>query len=170
MSRQNATAPVRNMSPAEQAHFFARFEQLVLEGAGHSVDLETAAAVWQRVRSQRYKLALFEDVVPALDRIRNSGLLTGLISNVNSSGGHWPTPWDLPAISTLQSRRATPARKNLIPPFSCRALQGRVRPAEAVHVGDQIESDIDGARGRRNRADTHGPVQRAHPRTRPTPG
>ena len=86
MSRQNATAPVRNMSPAEQGHFFARFEQLVLEGAGHSVDLETAAAIWQRVRSQRYKLALFEDVVPALDRIRNSGLLTGLISNVNSSG------------------------------------------------------------------------------------
>ena len=146
MSRQNATAPVRNMSPAEQAHFFARFEQLVLDGAGHSVDLETAAAVWKRVRSQRYKLALFEDVVPALDRIRNSGLLTGLISNVHSTGSALADSMGLTGhIDFAVTSGDAGAEKPHPAIFRAALSKAGVRPAEAVHVGDQIESDIDGA-------------------------
>ena len=118
MSRQNAVAPVRHMSPAEQAEFFAKFEQLVLEGAGHVVDLDTAAAVWKKVRTQRYDLALFEDVIPSLGRIRDSGLVTGLISNVNSSGAALADSMGLTGHIDLPLRRATPVRKSLIPPYS----------------------------------------------------
>ena len=146
MSRQNAMAPVRNMSPAEQGHFFARFEQLVLEGAGHSVDLETSAAVWKRVRSQRYKLALFEDVVPALDRIRNPSLLTGLISNVNSSGRALADSMGLTGHIDFAITSGDAGAEKPHPAIFCAALsRAGVKPAEAVHVGDQIESDIDGA-------------------------
>ena len=146
MSSQNATAPVRNMSPAEQGHFFAKFEQLVLEGAGHSVDLETAAAIWKRVRTQRYKLALFEDVVPALDRIRNSSLLAGLISNVNSSGRALADSMGLTGhIDFAITSGDAGAEKPHPAIFHAALSKAGVRPAEAVHVGDQIESDIDGA-------------------------
>ena len=146
MSRQNATAPVRNMSPAEQGHFFARFEQLVLEGAGHSVDLETAAAIWKRVRSQRYGLALFDDVVPALGRIRNSGLPTGLISNVNSSGRALADSMGLTGhIDFAITSGDAGAEKPHPAIFRAALSRAGVKPAEAVHVGDQIESDIDGA-------------------------
>ena len=146
MSRQNAMAPVRNMSPAEQGHFFARFEQLVLEGAGHSVDLETSAAVWKRVRSQRYKLALFEDVVPGLDRIRNSSLLTGLISNVNSSGRALADSMGLAGhIDFAITSGDAGAEKPHPAIFKAALSRANISPAEAVHVGDQIESDIDGA-------------------------
>ena len=146
MSSQNATAPVRNMSPAEQGHFFAKFEQLVLEGAGHSVDLETAAAIWKRVRTQRYKLALFEDVVPALDRIRNSSLLAGLISNVNSSGRALADSMGLTGhIDFAITSGDAGAEKPHPAIFHAALSRADVRPAEAVHVGDQIESDIDGA-------------------------
>ena len=147
MSRQNATAPVRNMSPAEQGHFFARFEQLVLEGAGHSVDLETAAAIWKRVRSQRYGLALFDDVVPALGRIRNSGLPTGLISNVNSSGRALADSMGLTGhIDFAITSGDAGAEKPHPAIFHAALSKAGVRPAEAIHVGDQIESDIEGAR------------------------
>ena len=146
MSRQNATAPVRNMSPAEQGQFFARFEQLVLEGAGHSVDLETAAAVWQRVRTQRYKLALFDDVVPALGRIRNSGFVTGLISNVHSSGRALADSMGLTGhIDFAVTSGDAGAEKPHPAIFRAALSRAGVTPAEAVHVGDQIESDIDGA-------------------------
>ena len=146
MSRQNATAPVRNMSPAEQGQFFARFEQLVLEGAGHSVDLETAAAVWKRVRSQRYKLALFQDVVPALDRIRKSGLLTGLISNVHSTGSALADSMGLTGhIDFAITSGDAGAEKPHPAIFKAALSRANISPAEAVHVGDQIESDIDGA-------------------------
>ena len=146
MSRQNAMAPVRNMSPAEQGHFFARFEQLVLEGAGHSVDLETSAAVWKRVRSQRYKLVLFDDVIPAMGRIRSSGLLTGLISNVNSSGRALADSMGLTGhIDFAITSGDAGAEKPHPAIFRAALSKAGVRPAEAVHVGDQIESDIDGA-------------------------
>ena len=146
MSRQNATAPVRNMSTAEQVQFFAKFEQLVLEGAGHSVDLETAAAVWKRVRSQRYRLALFQDVVPALGRIRNSGMLTGLISNVDSTGSALADSMGLTGhIDFAITSGDAGAEKPHPAIFRAALAKAGVGAAEAVHVGDQIESDIDGA-------------------------
>ena len=148
MSRQNATAPVRNMSPTEQAHFFAKFEQLVLEGAGHSVDLETSAAVWKKVRSQRYGLVLFDDVIPSMGRIRNSGLLTGLISNVNSSGKALADSMGLTGHIDYAITSGDAGKEKPHPAIFRAALsRAGVRPAEAVHVGDQIESDIDGAQG-----------------------
>ena len=54
MAEQNARDPVRLMSPIQRDKFFARYEQFVLAGAGHEVDLATAALVWAEVRSQEY--------------------------------------------------------------------------------------------------------------------
>ncbi len=147
MSRQNATAPVRNMNASGQVRFFARFEQLVLEGAGHSVDLETSAAVWKKVRSQRYGLVLFDDVIPAMGRIRNSGLLIGLISNVNSTGSALADSMGLTGhIDFAITSGDAGAEKPHPAIFHAALSKAGVRPAEAIHVGDQIESDIEGAR------------------------
>ena len=146
MSRQNAVAPVRHMSPAEQAEFFAKFEQLVLEGAGHVVDLDTAAAVWKKVRTQRYDLALFEDVIPSLGRIRDSGLVTGLISNVNSSGAALADSMGLTGhIDFAITSGDAGAEKPHSAIFRAALSSAGVGPEQAVHVGDQVESDIDGA-------------------------
>ena len=146
MSRQNATAPVRNMSPAEQFQFFAKFEQLVLEGAGHTVDLETAAEVWKKVRSQRYGLALFEDVIPALGRLRNAGLATGLISNVNSTGADLADSMGLTAHFDFAITSGDAGAEKPHPAIFRAALsRAGVKPEEAVHVGDQVESDVEGA-------------------------
>ncbi len=146
MSRQNAIAPVRHMSLAEQAQFFAEFEKLVLEGAGHTVDLETAAAVWKKVRTQRYVLALFEDVIPSLGRIRNSGFLTGLISNVNSSGAALADSMGLTGHIDLAITSGDAGAEKPHPTIFHAALaRAGVGAAEAVHVGDQIESDVEGA-------------------------
>lgn len=146
MSRQNATAPVRYMSAAEQAQFFAKFEQLVLEGAGHTVDLDTATAVWKKVRTQRYDLALFKDVIPSLGRIRNSGLLIGLISNVNSSGAVLADSMGLTGHIDLAITSEDAGAEKPHPVIFRAALSSAgVGPEQAVHVGDQVESDIDGA-------------------------
>ena len=146
MSRQNAVAPVRHMSPAEQTQFFAKFEQLVLEGAGHTVDLETAAAVWKKVRTQRYDLALFGDVIPSLGRIRNSGFLIGLISNVNSSGAALADSLGLTGHIDIAITSGDAGAEKPHPAIFRAALsRAGVVPAEAVHVGDQVESDIEGA-------------------------
>ena len=146
MSRQNATAPVRYMSLAEQTQFFAKFEQLVLEGAGHSVDLETAAAIWKKVRTQRYDLALFGDVIPSLGRIRNAGYLTGLVSNVDSSGTALADSMGLTGhIDFAITSGDAGAEKPHPAIFRAALTRAGVQPEQAVHVGDQVESDIEGA-------------------------
>ena len=146
MSRQNAIAPVRHMSPAERTRFFARFEQLVLEGAGHAVDLGTAAEVWKKVRTQRYDLALFDDVIPSMGRIRDSGLLTGLISNVDSPGTALAESMGLTGHVDISITSGDAGAEKPHPAIFTAALsRAGVGPAEAVHVGDQIESDVEGA-------------------------
>ncbi len=146
MSRQNAIAPVRHMSPAEQFQFFAKFEQLVLEGAGHTVDLETAAEVWKKIRSQRYSLALFEDVIPALGHLSKTGLVTALISNVNSTGAALADSMGLTGHVDFAITSGDAGAEKPHPAIFRAALsRAGVKPEEAVHVGDQVESDVEGA-------------------------
>ena len=83
MTSQNSTKPVRTMSANEQWVFFARFEQLVLRGAGHELDLAAAGEIWAEVRRQEYQIALFPDVIDGLDRLRKMGLIVAVISNMN---------------------------------------------------------------------------------------
>ena len=86
MTRQNATAPIRLMSQDERDQFFAKFEQMVLEGCGIEVDLELADKIWQEVAKQEYELVLYDDVLDNLDSLRNQGYIVGIVSNVPSGG------------------------------------------------------------------------------------
>ena len=146
MSRQNATSPLRHMSPADQAQFIAKYEQLVLQGAGHAVDLETAASVWKKVRSQKYGLALCRDVIPALGSLRRAGLVAGLISNVNSTGTALADSMGLTGHVDFAITSGDAGAEKPHPAIFRAALsRAGVKPQQAVHVGDQIESDVEGA-------------------------
>ena len=69
-----------------------------------------------------------------------------MISNVHSTGSALADSMGLTghidfADHVGRRRRGKTSSRHI----SCRASRAGVRPAEAVHVGDQIESDIDGA-------------------------
>ena len=81
-----------------------------------------------------------------MGRLRNSGLLTGLISNVNSTGSALADSMGLTGhIDFAITSGDAGAEKPHPAIFHAALSRADVRPAEAVHVGDQIESDIDGA-------------------------
>ena len=87
MARENAGGlPVRMRSPEATAAFFAEYERLVLHGAGVEASHQFAWRVWQEVRKIRYDLALFDDVLPSLQRLKELGLRLGIISNINRTG------------------------------------------------------------------------------------
>ncbi|MBM3957149.1 MAG: HAD-IA family hydrolase [Gemmatimonadetes bacterium] len=141
-----SSRPIREMSGEEQERFFSRYQQLILEGAGHDVDLDTAGRMWHRVRSQRYGMKLFEDVIPTFDRLRADGRVVGVISNYARRGaaiaedlgfaGH--------ADFTVTSLEAG-AQKPDPAIFRMALARAGVEASGAVHVGDQIESDVQGA-------------------------
>ena len=87
MARENAgPRPVPRRSPQDQGDFFMEYQRLILQGAGVEAEPRLAARVWARVREIPYGLALFDDVLPGLERLRDAGLTLGLISNMDRGG------------------------------------------------------------------------------------
>lgn len=147
MAEQNARAPVRTLSPAQTQAFFARYEQLVLRGAGANVDLTLADRIWERVRQARYGLALFDDVLPSLARLRDQGLTLGVISNMNRPGASLARELGLQeSVQLVVTSREVGAEKPDPAMFRAALARAGVAASEAAHVGDQLTSDVQGAR------------------------
>ncbi len=143
MARQNSRSPVRLMPPDKRDQFFARYEQLILAGAGHEVDLETAAKVWARVRQQEYGWALFEDVAPGLQQLREAGFRIAALSNMPMTGSEMCDAIGLTDhVEFAVTSGDVGAEKPDPRIFNAALEQAKVDPSWAVMVGDSITSDL----------------------------
>ena len=147
MSRQNAAKPLGQLDAEERRYFFAEYERLVLEGSGVDVSSERAGEIWRSVRQVRYGLRRFDDVLPAMDMLRVQGLALGLISNMDSGGGELAERLGLSAyLDFTVTSGEVGVGKPHAPIFLAALSKGGVEPHEALHVGDQLTSDVQGAR------------------------
>ena len=147
MTHQNVERPVRLMSEEERDDFFAKFEQKVLDGAGFHVDVDLARRIWRTVSQQRYELALYGDVVAGLDRLRVAGVGIGIVSNMAIDGASLASNLGLsPHIDFAVTSSEVGCEKPDGRIFA-EALRrsGAGDSSSAVMVGDQPESDLDGA-------------------------
>lgn len=148
MARQNATRPLRTMSRQERADFLAEYQRLVLSGCGIQVSRELANRIFVRIRQLPYDLALFEDALPTLELLRRRGLALGLISNMERPGPELLEHLKLtPYVDFVVTSAEVQAEKPHPPIFLAALERAGVEPREAVHVGDQYDSDVVGARG-----------------------
>ena len=148
MSAQNATNPMRSLGRSERDAFFAEYERLVLSGAGVEVSPTRAGEIWKRIRQVEYALAAFDDAVPTLRQLREQGLIVGLISNIHQDGDELADSLGLLAHLDFTVTSMEVGAEKPKPPIFRRALEkANATPSEAVHVGDQLTSDVDGAVG-----------------------
>ena len=148
MSEQNATRPVRLLDRDEREAFFAEYERRVIRGSGVEVTSEQARRIWRAIRQIPYRMQRFDDVLPAIDLLKQQGLTLGLISNM-----------DVPAHNMVEEMGLTPYLDFAVtsgevgfekphPPIFHEALRrSGAEAANAVHVGDQPTSDVQGAAG-----------------------
>ena len=147
MSEQNAVQPVRTLSPVERDEFFAEYERRVLRGCGVDVPVQQAAEVWRAVREVPYQMARYDDVLPALDLLKQQGFTLGLISNMNAPGNQLAEDMGLSPYLDLVVTSGEVGMEKPHPPIFNEALRrAAVEAADAIHVGDQLSSDVDGAR------------------------
>ena len=149
MTRQNSESPIRLMSDEERSQFFARFEQMVLQGCEIEVDLELADKIWREVAKQEYELVLYDDVLDNLRALREIGFVVGIVSNVPSSGDEVADQLGLSgsidfAVTSSEVGVEKPNRR-----IFDEALRraGDIPAESAIMVGDQIASDMNGAVG-----------------------
>lgn len=146
MAEQNATVPVRTRDRQGQRQFFAEYEQLVLRGCGVEVSTDQAMEIWRRVRQVPYQMERFEDVLPAMDLLKQRGLTLGLLSNMNRDGGELADQMGLkPYLDFAVTSAEVGSEKPHSPIFQAALGKAGVEPSEAIHVGDQMTSDIEGA-------------------------
>lgn len=147
LAEQNVREPLRLLDEAGRERVFAEYERLVLRGSGIEVDSDAALAVWRRVRRVPYEMTIYADVRPVLAALRGRGLVLGVISNMNRGGDALAADVGLTGlvnfvVTSLEVGSEKPSR----PIFDAALARADVDSSEAVHVGDQVTSDVEGAR------------------------
>ena len=149
MDSENAgDVPLARRSPEEQRRFFAEYERRVLQGAGVEVDLPTAGRIWEKVRQIPYGLALYDDVLPALDLLKLRELTLSVLSNIDRDMETLSQELGLGPYLDFTVTSGEVGRGKPHPPIFLTALErAGVESHEVLHVGDSYASDVVGARG-----------------------
>lgn len=148
MADENERWPIKDRSLDERKDFFSRYEHVLLQKAGLDVSLEFASKIFAKLRDLPQSFALFDDVIPTLEKLKSEGRLVGILSNLDQDIDQVVDALSLSiyidfAISSLQVGVSKPD-----PMFFQAALERvNVTADETMHVGDQYKSDIQGARG-----------------------
>ncbi len=126
--------------------FFAEYQRLILQGAGVEVPLDISLQISARLRQLSYGFALFDDVLPTLQVMKQRGLTLGLLSNNEGDMDKLCEELGLaPYLDfSITSEQAGATKPH--PAMFLEALRlAGVEPGDAVHVGDQVDADIHGA-------------------------
>ena len=146
MAEQNAVLPVRLLAGGQRDDFFAEYERRVLRGCGVEVSVEQAGEIWSAVRKIPYQMERFDDVLPTMDLLKLQGLSLGLISNMNVPGNELAESMGLtPYLDIVVTSGEVGVEKPHPPIFHEALRRAGVDADDAVHVGDQLSSDVDGA-------------------------
>ena len=146
MSEQNAARPLRLLDAAARDDFFAEYERRVLKGCGVDVSRDEAARIWAAVRRIPYRMERFDDVLPAMDLLKRQGFTLGLVSNMNTPADELADGMGLtPYLDMAVTSGEVGAEKPHPPIFREALRRAGVGAESAIHVGDQITSDVEGA-------------------------
>ncbi len=146
---ENARSPVEKRSAEEQAEVYSYYPKAILAEAGVKVAEELPLKILQIVR-QQFKddaVILFDDVLSTLKTLKKRWLILGLITNATRDklALHRKLGLERYLDFVVTSQEAGADKPE--PPIFLAALdRARVKAFEALHVGDQYQLDVVGAR------------------------
>ena len=147
-NRENELKPLALRSEEERLAFFARYEQILLESAGLPVTLDLAREIWQVAIGVPKDFIAFDDTLSSLERFKGQGYCIGVISNLRRDMSQLCSDLGMAPFLDFCLTSAEVGVEKPDPAIFVAALKrAGVKPAEAVHVGDQPRSDLVGARG-----------------------
>jgi putative hydrolase of the HAD superfamily len=137
-----ARCPLSRRSKEETMALYAQYQRILLNGAGIEADEELILALLGKIQKARMKLALFDDVAPALTELKKRRLILGLISNVDydiasTLSGLGLQSWLDIIVTSLESGFSKPQPEI----FREGIRRGGVQASEAIYVGDQYKVD-----------------------------
>ena len=147
---ENVESPVEKRIPQEQLKVYLHYPNSILAEAGVEAPQELPLQILKTVR-QLFKggtFALFDDVLSTLQALKQQDIILGLITNLNRDVTSICHKLGLqPYLDFVVTPQEAGADKPQPPIFLAALNHARVDADQAVHVGDQYQVDVVGARG-----------------------
>ena len=146
MYQQLARSPLGQRSDEDKLALYAQYQEILLKEAGVKASRQLILGVLGKMRQFDMKLAIFDDVVPALTYLKDRGIVLGLISNVDRDVT--PLLGELglaPLLQVIVTSQEVGWNKPQPEIFYEALRRAMMQASEAIYVGDQYEIDIVGA-------------------------
>ena len=147
---ENARLPIRQRSREEQTRLYTRFHRIILKEAGITADDNIVAKLLFRMfeLNNTMKFVLFDDVSTTLKALKEKNLKLGLLTNLQTEVDSMCRELGIASYLDFTVTSAEVGADKPQPPIFLKALErAQVKAAEAIHVGDQYQNDVLGARG-----------------------
>lgn len=143
----NVRARVRKFSPEDRARAFMVYTQGIAESSGIVIPAETQFKVIQGVlRIHTGKYALFQDVLPTFQQLKDKNLKLGIITNADKNVADLIASLGLrPWLDVLVTSEQVGVEKPDKEIFLAALKELGIQASEAVYTGDQYQSDVLGA-------------------------
>jgi len=145
---ENSRSPIDKRPQDEMFAFWAEYASRALRGAGIEATPEIALQILAKLRQYDWKFKVYEDSLPTLEELKSRGLILGLISKVVQD---MESTYEELGLQPYLAFKVTSSEVGCDKPrpeiFLAALEKARVKPEEAIYVGDQYDLDIVGARG-----------------------
>jgi putative hydrolase of the HAD superfamily len=146
--QEHARYPIGKRSKEETVELYTEYHGIILKEAGIEASWELVTGILKRWLKADYKMVLFDDVLPALTQLKERGLILGLISNVDRDitpiyQGLGLADWLGVVVTSQEAGFSKPAPQI----FRVALRRAKLKPIEAIYVGDQHQIDVVGAHG-----------------------
>ena len=146
--QEHARYPLGKRSKEETVELYTEYHGILLKEAGIEASWELITGILKKWLKADYKMVLFDDVAPTLTQLKERGLVLGLISNVDRDitplyQGLGLADWLTVVVTSQEAGFNKPAPQI----FRAALRKAKLRPIEAIYVGDQHQIDVVGANG-----------------------
>jgi putative hydrolase of the HAD superfamily len=146
---ENARLPIRQRSLEEQIKIYSGFQVTILREAGIVPTQDLVFKMMSRMRelNTTMKFVLYDDVIPAFEAVKEKRLTIGLLTNLQHEINSMCRELGIaPYIDFIVTSGEVGADKPQAPIFLKALELAKVEPQEAIHIGDQYNNDVRGAR------------------------
>jgi REG-2-like HAD superfamily hydrolase len=145
---ENSRSPIDKRAPEEQIKFYVEYITTIIGRAGAQISRDQALKILSKIREYKWEFKVYGDALPALDTLKQRGLILGLISNVAQD---MESTYDRLGLQPYLDFKVTSAEVGIDKPrpeiFLAALEKAAVKAEEALYIGDQYQIDIVGARG-----------------------
>jgi HAD superfamily hydrolase (TIGR01549 family) len=147
---ENARLPIRQRSKEEQTKVYTGFQRIILKEAGITPTDDLVFKLMSRMfqLNASMKFVLFDDVSVTLKALKEKKLILGLLTNLQSEVDSMCRELGIADYLDFTVTSGEVGADKPQPPIFLKALEkARAKSSETIHVGDQYQNDVLGARG-----------------------